>query len=82
MNENNQETLTFEVEEKIYEAASKRCSELGVTIEDMTAAFIKFCVIPENLPLVEAFLSPDEAKRQSVSSKVFTETLKIAKSAS
>ena len=82
MNENNQETLTFEVEEEIYKAASKHCSKLGVTIEDMTTAFIKFCVIPENLPLVEAFLSPDEAKRQSVSPKVFTETLKIAKSAS
>lgn len=82
MSNDNLETLTFEVDEDVYTAVSKHCKELGVSIEEMTLAFIKFCVIPENLPLVEAFLSSDESKKQSVSPKVFAETLKIAKSAS
>lgn len=81
MDKDNLEALSFDVDADLYDAASKRCKELGTNIEEMTAAFIKFCVIPENLLLVEAFLSNDEAKRNSVSSKVFAETLKIAKSA-
>lgn len=34
----------------MYEKASKVCAELGTTIEEVTVEFLKFCIVPENLP--------------------------------
>ena len=34
-------------------------------IEDMTVAFFKFCVIPENLPLLKAYLGIENAPAEA-----------------
>lgn len=47
---------SFEVDQDIRDRVCEVCRAWGTTIEDMTAAFIYFCVKPDNLPLVEVFL--------------------------
>ena len=45
MNEN-LVTMTIELEQEVYDQSSELFRSLGTTIEDMTVAFLKFCVIP------------------------------------
>lgn len=58
-------TMTFEIDQEVYDQASKVCEKLGTTIEIMTESFIKFCVIPENLPLLKAFLGKEKAPAEA-----------------
>lgn len=56
---------------------------LRTTIEDMAAGFIKFSVIPENLPLLKAYLgienAPAEAgARMELHHRVFKQVFDIA----
>ena len=50
-------TMTLEIDQDVYEKATKICKQLGTTIEIMAESFIKFCVVPENLSLLEAFIN-------------------------
>lgn len=68
---------TIEVDDDLYAAASQVCMSWGTTIEAMTEAFIRFCVIPENLPLVDAFIKEKENRRE-INRKVFLSVLEIA----
>ena len=49
-------TVSFEIEEELYNEASKVCAELGTTIEEVTAEFLRFCANPDNLPNVKEIL--------------------------
>ena len=56
---------------------------LGTTIEDMTVGFLKFCVIPENLPMLKAYLgienAPAEAGAQmELHHRIFKQVFDIA----
>lgn len=64
MNEN-LVTMTIELDQEVYDQASKLFQSLGTTIEDMTVAFLKFCVIPENLSLLKAYLSIENAPAEA-----------------
>lgn len=82
MNEN-QTTMTIEIEPELYAQASELFQSRGTTIEDMAAAFIRFCVVPENLPLLKAFLdienTPAEAgARMELEHQVFRKVFDIA----
>lgn len=68
---------TIEIDDDLYVAASLVCKSWGTTIEEMTEAFIRFCVMPENLPLVDAFIKETE-DRQGINWKVFQAVLEIA----
>ena len=70
---------TIEVDDDLYASVARICVSWGITIEAITEAFIRFCVIPENLPLVEAFFNGAE-DRLEVNRRVFQSVLKIAKS--
>ena len=71
---------TFEVDQDIYNSACVVCKAWGTTIEDMTAAFIHFCVKPDNLPLVEAFLTEANGTeaRELINQQIFQGVLEIA----
>ena len=71
---------TFEIDQDIYNSACVICKAWGTTIEDMTAAFIHFCVKPENLPLLEAFLTESAGKeaRDFINQQIFQGVLEIA----
>ena len=76
-------TMTIELEQEVYDQASELFRSLGTTIEDMTVAFFKFCVIPENLPLLKAYLgienAPAEAgARMELHHRVFKQVFDIA----
>ena len=76
-------TITFEIDRDVYDGASRVCKSLGTTIENMAAAFIKFCVIPENLPLLKAYLgienAPAEAgARMELHHRIFKKVFDIA----
>lgn len=58
-------TMTFEIDQDVYDQASEVCKQLGTTVEIMTESFIKFCVIPENLPLLKAFLGKEKAPAEA-----------------
>lgn len=77
MNEEKVVEWTIEVDDDLYAAVSQICKSLGTTIEAITEAFIRFCVIPENLPLVEAFIKESEDRRE-INQKVFQAVLDIA----
>ena len=49
-------TMTIEIDREVYNKAAELFKNLGTTIEDMTVGFLKYCVIPENLPLLKAYL--------------------------
>lgn len=48
-----------------YDEVSELFQSLGTTTEDMTVAFLKFCVIPENLPLLKAYLGIENAPAEA-----------------
>ena len=77
MDEEKMVEWTIEVDDDLYAAASQVCRSWGTTIEAMTEAFIRFCVIPENLPLVDAFIKEKEDRRE-INRKVFLSVLEIA----
>ena len=82
MNEN-LVTMTIEIEREVYDQASELFQSLGTTIEDMTVAFLKFCVVPENLPLLKAYLgienAPAEAgAKMELHHRVFQKVFNIA----
>ena len=82
MNEN-LVTMTIELEQEVYDQASELFRSLGTTIEDMTVAFFKFCVIPENLLLLKAYLgienAPAEAgAKRELHHRVFQKVFDIA----
>lgn len=57
--------ITFTVDEDLYEEASKVCAELGTTLEEVTVAFLKFCIVPDNLPKVKEILGIEKAPHVS-----------------
>lgn len=76
-------TITFEIDQDVYDEASKVCKSLGTTIEDMVIAFIKFCVISENLPLLKAYLDIENAPveagaRMELHHRIFEQVFNIA----
>lgn len=58
-------TMTFEIDRDVYDRASEICEQLGTTIEIMTESLLKFCVIPENLPLLKAYLGIENAPAEA-----------------
>ncbi len=80
MNQENLIEWTFEIDLDIYNSACRVCEIWGTTIEDMTAAFVRFSVDPQNLSLVEAFLKePQESERRSfINQQIFQGVLEIA----
>ena len=61
MQTENPEEITITMEQDLYEEASKVCAELGTTIEEVTVKFLKFCIVPENLPRVKEILGIEKA---------------------
>ena len=55
--------INFEIEQDLYNEVSIICHNAGTTIEKVTEAFLRFCIVPENLPLLKAFLGVDNAPR-------------------
>jgi len=49
-------TVSFEIDEELYNEAAKVCTELGTTIEQVCAEFLRFCANPDNLPKVKEIL--------------------------
>ena len=58
-------TMTIEIDREVYNKAAELFKNLGTTIEDMTVGFLRFCVIPENLPLLKAYLGIENAPAEA-----------------
>lgn len=76
-------TMTIDIEKEVYNQATELFKNLGTTIEDMTVGFLKFCVIPENLPMLKAYLgienAPAEAGAQmKLHHRIFKQVFDIA----
>lgn len=76
-------TMTIEIDIEIYNQATELFKNLGTAIEDMTVGFLRFCVIPENLPLLKAYLgienAPAEAGAQpDLHHRIFKQVFDIA----
>lgn len=76
-------TMTLEIDQDVYEKAAEICEQLGTTIEIMAESFIKFCVVPENLSLLEAFINIEKAPaeagaKEGINRKVFEKVFAIA----
>ena len=76
-------TMTFEIEQEVYDQVVPLLESLGTTIEDMAAGFIKFCVISENLPFLKAYLgienAPAEAgAKMELHHRIFKQVFNIA----
>ena len=76
-------TMTIEIDIEVYNKAAELFENLGTTIEDMTVGFLRFCVIPENLPLLKAYLgienAPAEAGAQpDLHHRIFKQVFDIA----
>lgn len=53
---NNLVEWKIEIDYDLFVKVSRVCESLGTTLEDVTAAFLKFCIVPENLPKVKEIL--------------------------
>ena len=76
-------TMTIEIDIEVYNKAAELFENLGTTIEDMTVGFLRFRVIPENLPLLKAYLgienAPAEAGAQpDLHHRIFKQVFDIA----
>lgn len=49
-------TVSFEIEEELYNEAAKVCAELGFTVEQVCTEFLRFCTNPDNLPKLKEIL--------------------------
>lgn len=65
-------TMTIEIDIEVYNQATELFKNLGTTIEDMTVGFLRFCVIPENLPLLKAYLGIEKCTCRSRCTTGFT----------
>lgn len=61
MQTENLEEITITMDQDLYDEVSKVCTELGTTIEEVTVEFLKFCIVPENLPRVKEILGIEKA---------------------
>ena len=61
MQTENPEEITITMDQDLYDEVSKVCTELGTTIEEGTVEFLKFCIVPENLPRVKEMLGIEKA---------------------
>ena len=59
------EKMTIQVDLDLYNQVSEICARAGTTIEILTECFLCFCVVPEHLPLVEAFLGKESAPAEA-----------------
>ena len=48
--------LEIEIDHDLFVEATKLCESLGTTLEAVTVAILKFCIVPENLPAVKKIL--------------------------
>lgn len=76
-------TMTIDIDKEVYNQATELFKNLGTTIVDMTVGFLKFCVIPENLPMLKAYLgienAPAEAGAQpDLHHRIFKQVFDIA----
>ncbi|HCT17007.1 MAG TPA: hypothetical protein DIW36_06430 [Ruminococcaceae bacterium] len=76
-------TMTIDIDKEVYNQVDEQFKNLGTTIEDMTVGFLKFCVIPENLPMLKAYLgienAPAEAGAQmELHHRIFKQVFNIA----
>ena len=76
-------TMTIDIDKEVYNQVDEQFKNLGTTIEDMTVGFLKFCVIPENLPMLKAYLgienAPAEAGAQiKLHHRIFKQVFDIA----
>ena len=72
-------TMTIEIDIEVYNKAAELFENLGTTIEDMTVGFLRFCVIPENLPLLKAYLGIENAPAQpDLHHRIFKQVFDIA----
>jgi len=69
-------TLTFYIDMDVYVQCNELFSSLGTTIEEITVAFFKYCVKPENQQIIEEYMKPNADKQ--LKQKVFAEILDIA----
>lgn len=53
---NNLVEWKIEIDYDLFVKAAKVCESLGTTLEDVTMSFLKFCIVPENLPKVKEIL--------------------------
>lgn len=49
-------TVSFEIEEELYNEAVTVCAKLGTTIEQVCAEFLRFSANPDNLPKLKEIL--------------------------
>lgn len=75
----NLETYTFEIDEELEKKARETCEDWGVTLEDMTRAFMKFCVAPENEAIIKEYFRSEENPNEEIQRAVLNGSLKIAK---
>lgn len=73
----------IEIDRGVYNKTAELFKNLGTTIEDMTVGFLKYCVIPKNLPLLKAYLgienAPAEAGAQmELHHRIFKQVFDIA----
>ena len=59
------EKMTIQVDLDLYNQVSEICARAGTTIEILTECFLRFYVIPEHFPLVEAFLGKESAPAEA-----------------
>ena len=76
-------TMTIEIDIEVYNKAAELFENLGTTIEDMTVGFLRFCVIPENLPLLTAFFGiqnppADAGAQPDLHHRIFKQVFDIA----
>ena len=75
--------MTIEIDQEVYDQAVALFDKLGTTIEAMTVAFMKFCIIPDNLPLLMAYLGKEKAPTgvdaKELHQRIFDEIYQIAK---
>lgn len=53
-------TVSFEIEEELYNEISRICTKFGTTAERVCSDFLKFCANPENISKVKEILGIEE----------------------
>jgi len=50
--------ITFEIDAKLFDRTSEWCTEVGISIEQLALAFIRFCACTDNHTALKKWFSP------------------------
>jgi hypothetical protein len=69
------EDVTFEIDSKLFDRTERWCAEVGISIEQLALAFIRFCACKDNQAVLKEWFNPNRIVAELIST--YDELLRV-----